>query len=167
MSAFDGRSRLFGTAVMLMGFWVLLTGRFTVANLALGLVVAGALTYFNRELVFSYSELPRLSLHNTWTLARHTALLVFEIIKANWIMARIVLSPRPIIDPGLVILRPQLTSDVLKVLLANSISLTPGTLTLDVEGDVFTIHHIDLMQAPSLAEWKVERLLESVREVEP
>lgn len=160
-----GRARFVGTAIMLMAFWLLLTGRVTGVNLALGAIVATVLTFFNRELIFSHRELPPLTIHNTWVLVRYCALLVVEIIKANWIMARIVLSRRMDIDPGLVIFKPRLHSEVLQVLLGNSISLTPGTLTLDVKDEVFTVHIIDSAGAQALAEWKLEKLLETVREV--
>ncbi len=158
-------SRFAGTAVMLGAFWLMVTGNITVLNLFLGAVIGTGIAYFNRELIFTYRELPPLTPHNTWILIRHVGLLVYEIIKANWIMARIVLSPRMRIDPGLVILRPKIKSEMIQVALANSISLTPGTLTLDVKDDVFTIHIIDAAGAPALADWNVEKQLETIKEV--
>ena len=160
-----GGRRFWGMAAVLFVFWVLITGRLDILNVGIGIIIAIGITKFNSELLFSYKELPPLTLHNAWVLIRHVGLLITEIIKANWIMARIVLSRDMDIDPGLVIFKPRLQSELIQVLLANSISLTPGTLTIDVQDDVFTVHTIDRRNAPALADWNVEKQLEEITEV--
>jgi multicomponent Na+:H+ antiporter subunit E len=70
--------------------------------------------------------------------------LFFEIIKANFDVALRVIRPSLPINPGVVIIHTKLESDIAKAILANSITLTPGTFTLDIQDDKLLIHWIDV-----------------------
>ncbi len=61
-------------------------------------------------------------------------------IKANLKVAYIVLHPKLPISPGMVQFKTRLKTDLAKVIFANAITLTPGTLTVDIEDDLFTVH---------------------------
>ena len=69
---------------------------------------------------------------------------LLELIKANIDVAWRVLSPSLPITPGIVQVKTQLKSKMARLLLANSISLTPGTLTVDIIEDTLFIHWIDV-----------------------
>ena len=69
---------------------------------------------------------------------------VGELIKSNLDVARRVLSPSLPIRPGIVIVKTKLKSKMARLLLANSITLTPGTLTVDMVDDTLYIHWIDV-----------------------
>jgi multicomponent Na+:H+ antiporter subunit E len=71
-------------------------------------------------------------------------ILFFEIIKANFDVASRVIRPSLPINPGVVIIQTKLKSDIAKTILANSITLTPGTFTLDIQEDRMLIHWIDV-----------------------
>ncbi len=73
-------------------------------------------------------------------------ILVFirELFKANFDVARRVISPSLPINPGIIKFKSNLKSDYAKMVLANSITLTPGTLTIDIIDDTFYIHWIDV-----------------------
>lgn len=71
-------------------------------------------------------------------------ILFFEIIKANFDVASRVIRPSLPINPGVVIIQTKLKSDIAKTILANSITLTPGTFTLDIQEDKMLIHWIDV-----------------------
>jgi multicomponent Na+:H+ antiporter subunit E len=58
-----------------------------------------------------------------------------ELIKSNIAVLRVVLSPRPLIRSGVIAVPTELTSDLALTMLANMITLTPGTLTLDISAD--------------------------------
>ena len=78
-----------------------------------------------------------------------------------------VLHPAMPIRPGVVVIKTRLTSDIAKMILANSITLTPGTFTLDVVGDRLLIHWInvrtdDMDEASRLIGEKFERYLRVV-----
>ncbi len=73
-------------------------------------------------------------------------ILVFirELLKANFDVARRVISPSLPINPGIVKFKTNLKSDYAKMVLANSITLTPGTLSVDIVDDTFYVHWIDV-----------------------
>jgi len=66
-----------------------------------------------------------------------------EMVKANFQIARVVLHPALPMRPRLLTAKTELTSDVGRTLLANAITLTPGTLTVDAEGDELLIHCVN------------------------
>jgi len=66
------------------------------------------------------------------------------LVKANFDVARRVISPSLPINPGIVKFKTNLKSEFAKMVLANSITLTPGTLTVDIIGDTYYIHWIDV-----------------------
>lgn len=74
---------------------------------------------------------------------RFSIIFIKELIKANIDMAIIVLSPSLPISPKIVKVRTAIKSNVGKAFLANSITLTPGTLSVDMEGDALYIHVVD------------------------
>lgn len=69
---------------------------------------------------------------------------VFELIKSNLDVAYRVLSPRLPINPGIVKVKTNLKSDLGRMTLANSITLTPGTLTVDIKDEFIYVHWIDV-----------------------
>ena len=70
--------------------------------------------------------------------------LFWEIVKANIDVAWRILHPAMPIRPGIVEIKTSLKSDLAKVALANSITLTPGTFTLDILGDRLLVHWINV-----------------------
>jgi multicomponent Na+:H+ antiporter subunit E len=88
--------------------------------------------------------LPPLTLKRFIFFLWYLIVLIWEIIKANLDVAYRVLHPKMPINPGIVIIKTGLKSDIAKMVLANSITLTPGTFTLDILGDNLLIHWIDV-----------------------
>jgi len=70
--------------------------------------------------------------------------MIYAIVKANLDVARRVIDPRLPIRPGIVRIRTRLRNPMARMVLANSITLTPGTLTLDIQGDDLFIHWVDV-----------------------
>ena len=67
-----------------------------------------------------------------------------ELILANIDVAKRVIDPKLPINPGIVAIKTDLKQDYKKLILANSITLTPGTITMDVQDDTLFIHWIDV-----------------------
>jgi len=93
----------------------------------------------------------------------------YECFKANLDVAYRVIHPKMPIKPGIVAIRTSLKSDVAKLLLANSITLTPGTLTVDVSGEYLFIHWInvkstDVEEASRLIAGRFEKYLKVIAE---
>jgi len=96
---------------------------------------------------------------------------LWEMIKANLQVARIVLHPRCPIKPGIIKIRTELTKDTAMTILANSITLTPGTFTVDInpEARELYIHCIavdgtDIAENTAKISGKFERILKEVFE---
>ncbi len=92
-----------------------------------------------------------------------------ELLKSNFNVARIVLTPGLPIQPGIVKFTTTLKSDMAKMLLANSITLTPGTLTVDIVGDTYYIHWLEVSTTTPEESYKAigenfEKLLKDVFE---
>lgn len=118
-------------------FWLLLSGHFGALEVALGVVSAAAVALTNRDLDILGPMLrvaPRFIAYLPW--------LMKEIVLANWQVMKIVLDPRLPIDPVVGRFETQLTSDMALTTLGNSITLTPGTITLDVEGRELVVHSL-------------------------
>lgn len=88
--------------------------------------------------------LPPLTVKRVAFFAVYLAVLLWEVMKANLDVAYRIVHPRMPINPGVVVIRTGLTSDIAKMILANSITLTPGTFTLDIIGDKLLIHWINV-----------------------
>jgi multicomponent Na+:H+ antiporter subunit E len=133
--------------VALFAFWILLSGRFEIKYLVIGLFASGFVTYLTGDLLYSgqYKRADFGSRHmlaSAWRLFVYAPWLVWAIIKANIQVAVIILKPRMPIDPGWFQFSTQLKGKVSKVTLANSITLTPGTITADMKQSKMIIHFI-------------------------
>lgn len=133
-----------GLSVLLLAaiLWLLLTGTLDAQELVAGALVSavvGALAYSRSGILGGIR----------WSFALPGAVLIYlwvfsiALFHSNIDVARRVLSPSLPLRPGVVQVRTGLTSALGRLLLANSITLTPGTLTIDVEDDLLTIHWID------------------------
>ena len=125
---------------LLLAFWLVLNARVTPETLILGVVRCGAVWAFAVKYL-DYS--PRAELRAAgWVffLPVYGAVLIAEIVKANFAVLGLILRPGRRPDPVVVTFRPPLKRRVFQVLLANSITLTPGTYTLFLDGDRFVIH---------------------------
>ena len=69
--------------------------------------------------------------------------LVKEIIKANFAVIKMIMSSRYEIEPAVVKFKTDLKTTTARILLANSITLTPGTITVSLENDEYVVHCLD------------------------
>ena len=83
--------------------------------------------------------------------------LIWRMLIANLHVARLVLSPKVKIEPRLVLIDTRLRSDLARVIYANSITMTPGTVTLDVRDDQILVHAIDTPSLSGLDDGAIER----------
>lgn len=134
------KSRIFVFTMLLLVFWIILTATFNLNSLLIGLVCSILVARISETLLSSHLDKLKMSLR---TVLRHLLYLPFlakEIIKANIDVAEIVLDPRLPINPVIIKFRFALEDDLSQIALANSITLTPGTITLDVKENEFYIH---------------------------
>ena len=129
--------------LLLFLFFVILNGKLTVEILLVGLaavlLLAGLLYLF-----FGYTPKKDLRLLTRLPLfIVYIFLLIIEIIKATASVIRLIVNPKSHFEPTLVTFRPALKTDIGRFILANSITLTPGTITVDIQEGVFTVHCLD------------------------
>jgi multicomponent Na+:H+ antiporter subunit E len=122
--------------------WVLLTGSVAADEVALGIVVSLVVMVAAGQRLALLSGL-RLTPWAPLHLLRYLVYFFGQLARSNLDVARRVISPALPIRPELVEVRTRLTSDLGRMLLANSITLTPGTLTVEAEDDRMLIHWID------------------------
>jgi multicomponent Na+:H+ antiporter subunit E len=138
-------------AILLMAFWLLLSGHYDLLHISLGVFSVMLVVLINyplrRHLVSRGEEhsgalklsFPRLLYYIPW--------LLWQIVVASLQVAGAVLHPKCPIDPSLLRFKTKLGNTSSKVILGNSITLTPGTITLEIEKDEFLVHA--LMDASS------------------
>ena len=128
--------------LFLMIFWILLTG-FQIQELIIGSVVDLIVTLIFLHKSNLFSEF-RLSLKSFLLSLIYIFVFLKELIKSNLDVAFRVLNPKLPIKPGIVRVKTKLKSKLGRIILANSITLTPGTLTVETRDDTFYIHWIDV-----------------------
>ncbi len=129
--------------ITLMVFWLLLNG-----SLAPSVIVIGAIVSIMISLIFcsKCDVFDEISLTPKAISATVMFIIVFlgALIKANLSITKRVLSPSLPINPGIVKVKTKLTSKVGRMVLANAITLTPGTFTLELDGEDLFIHWVDV-----------------------
>ncbi len=130
-------------SVVFWGLYLVLVGTTNPQELLVGAIVAFLIAYGTVEMVISWqggrSTLGGILLF----IFVYIPYFIYAMIKANLDVAYRVLHPSMPIDPAVVSFKTNLRSDLGKLILANSITLTPGTITLEVKDDEFFIHWID------------------------
>jgi multicomponent Na+:H+ antiporter subunit E len=129
--------------IVLMTVWILLNNSLDPVLLIIGAVVSIliALTFCTRCSVFNDIKLTPKSFFYS---IGYIFVFIFELFKANFDVAFRVISPKLPINPGIVKVKTNLKSDFGRMMLANSITLTPGTLTVDIKDEFIYVHWIDV-----------------------
>ena len=129
-----------GVFVILYIIWIMLTSSLKPEELATGAIISAIVAFMTKDYV---SDIPRTCKRGIWFLL-YIPYFIWLMIKANLDVVYRVLHPALPINPGIVEIKTIMKSDIGKLALANSITLTPGTLTMDVIGDRLFIHWINV-----------------------
>ncbi|MBU8891693.1 MAG: Na+/H+ antiporter subunit E [Bacteroidales bacterium] len=122
-------------------FWLLLTFSLTTSNIIVGIVAALATTIlFGKFFVTSIYKF--LQPQRYFWFIVYLIIFIWECLKANIEVAYRVLHPAMPIKPGIVKIKTDLKTDIAKTTLANSITMTPGTITVDIIDDYIYVHWI-------------------------
>ncbi len=132
--------------VMLLLIWLALNNSLKLPVVLIGIGVSAlvALLFCNKCSLFNDIKLTPKSFAYTFI---YLVVFFIELVKSNIDVIRRVLSPSLPINPGIVEVKTKLKSKFGRMLLANSITLTPGTLTVEVIDDSYFIHWIDVEDA--------------------
>lgn len=141
--------------------WLIFNGRITFE-----IIVAGAFISFMLDVFIRKVLRLNLTVRNLFMAVKilphivvYVVVLLAEIIRSNLAITKLVLSPQLDVEPCLVKFRTGLKTDAARVALANSITLTPGTITVSLEGDNLLVHALNRDIADGLEGSMFERLL--------
>ena len=123
--------------------WVVYNGKFTLEIAVFGLIIAAAMFFFTCKFANYSIEKEKRLFKNWFRIIRYVIILIIEIVKANGAVMKMVLSEEEIVEPVLVTFKTDLKGAMAKTFLANAITLTPGTITVMLEDDTFTVHCLD------------------------
>lgn len=140
--------------------YLLLAG-FTWYELALGALVSAVLSILVHRTV-NYSFKLSLPLQLLKFIVIYLPVFIYKLVLANLDVARRVLSPRIPLRPGIVKIKTNLKGDFGKLTLANSITLTPGTLSLDVIDDEIFVHTVEVGSNPEENQRNISSGFESI-----
>lgn len=123
--------------------WVIFNGNFTLEICLFGIVIAGAVFAFTCKFM-DYSVAQEIkNLRKIGKFLRYACVLVIEIVKANFAVIHMILSEREELEPVLVRFRSDMKTPAGRAFLANAITLTPGTITVHLEGPDYVVHCLD------------------------
>ncbi len=148
-------------ALALFVFWLVLSGKFEFKYMTIGFFAALGVAVVTKPLLMVPHRADKNSLQFAYDmpyikLMAYFPWIVWQIVLANIQVVKIILNPSLPIQPQLVSFRKRLPGPVAYLILANSITLTPGTITVELENDEYLIHAIDDSAAESLAPEKGE-----------
>ena len=136
-------SRFIMNWFFLMIVWIAFTTSFATQEIVIGLIVTMLISLFTISL-FTCCSLKILAPTRIYYMVYYLIIFIRELIKSNISVAWIVLTPSLPINPGIVKFKSKLKTDYAKMILANSITLTPGTLSIDIIDDTFYIHWMNV-----------------------
>ncbi len=141
--------------ILLAVVWLLWSGIYTPLLLGLGALscvlsvyIAHRVGFFGRD-VFSLHLMPRLPRYWGW--------LAIEVVKSSIDVARIILQPRMPISPTVVKFHATSSAPLAQAILGNSITLTPGTVTLDIDDGTLQVHCLTKAGAEALLQGEFDR----------
>lgn len=147
-----------GLFVALCIGWILWSGYFKPLLLGLGLVSVVLCVYLALRMRRTDGEGAGFSImDHVHQLATYWPWLLVEIAKSNLDVAKIVLKPTIEVDPVMIRVKASQTTAMGKTIYGNSITLTPGTITVDVEQDVFLVHALTQAGADGVREGEMDR----------
>lgn len=155
------------TFIILVAFWAFMSGLFDVWHFGLGILACALVAYMSSDLLFKKRVRPRGVFGEALAFVTYLPWLVYQICLANIYVVKVALSPNLTkkIDPHIVKFRTKLKSDMALATFGNSITLTPGTITVLIDGDCFYVHALDKPLADSLPGEMEERVARLFGEV--
>jgi len=140
-------------AAFLLFLWFVFNAKLTWGLLVFGMAISLAISWFVRRFVIpGFSAKRQLDiLKKVPGYLKYARLLIVEIIKANIAVMRLVFTDRDVVVPKLASFKTKLSNPAARVVFADSITLTPGTITVHIQGDEFLVHCLDESMEEGLA----------------
>ncbi len=150
------------TAIAMFSFWILLSGEFTFILITSGIVASLIVAYLSHDIFIGKPDI-KVETRRVFKFIKYLPWLVWKVILANFEIAYLVLHPKMPIDPQIIRFETGLKTDLGIVTLANSITLTPGTITVEANKEEFVIHAIWQKSVEGIIDGE---MLRKVKEIE-
>ncbi len=152
--------RLIGWTLALFVLWMLFAQSADIQSLITGWLVAALVTYVNRDLLLSFANDLHINRGNLSAWLTYAGYLIIDVFKASVQVAELAFARRIALNPQFVAHESKLKEPMMRVFLANSITLTPGTISVEapVQGE-FIVHALMDGAAAGLRDWHIENLL--------
>jgi multicomponent Na+:H+ antiporter subunit E len=157
----------FKVVVLYVLFWIVLSERISLESITVGTLICVGITYINVKfsLIKGEKQKNSIKISKYKYLIIYVLILIKEIVLANIEVAKVVLNPKAKISSVTTTITTRLSADFYKTMLANSITLTPGTITIKIEGDRLTVHCLKKEYIDGLVNSKFEQILLKAEEV--
>lgn len=147
--------RTVSLGVIAFAVWLLWSGIYVPLTVGAGIVSCALVVWICRAKGILDDEMA--PLHLSLGLLTYIPWLVWEVVKSNLDVTWRILHPKLPISPRLVRVRPSQSTDMGRAIHANSITLTPGTVTCDADGDEFTVHALTRETAQGVVDGSIDR----------
>ena len=144
--------------------WIIFNGNITLEICLFGLVIAAAIFAFTCKFIDYSIEKEKHNLKKVFLFFRYVGVLVMEIVKANFAVIHMILSEGEETEPALVSFTSDMKTPSGKALLANAITLTPGTITVALEDSEYVVHCLDKELAAGMDNSVFVKLIEQLEE---
>lgn len=151
-------------ALVFLVIWIILNARLTTEVIVVGLILTmGVHAFCVRYMGYSREADLRI-LRRFFQGICYGAVLIWKTAKANWEVSRFVYARNIELEPHLVFFKTDLQTDASRVILANSITLTPGTISVAVNEDEFCVHCLNRHMAEGIEQSSFVKLLRKMEE---
>lgn len=152
---------------LLFANWIVFSGKFDAFHLGLGVISSLFIAWISQDFLFhDRSKTWEERMREAGAFLQYIPWLIVEIIKANLHVFKLAMTRNGYeeVAPRIVTIRTYLKTDFAKFVFANSITLTPGTITMLIRGDVFHVHTMSQFLEDDLLEGAIERKVAEVFE---
>lgn len=149
--------------LLLLFVWFLMAPEISWYNVLIGIGCAIGITLLWSPDLFKPGRPMRATTGQVFKTFLYLFHLGYNVVLANIAMVKIVLNPKLPISPVFILVKTKLKKDMTKILYANSITLTPGTITVDLNGDRLLVHAITEEAAQGVYDWYMQ---DKLREIE-
>ena len=146
---------IIGLGISLAFFWLSMSGHYTTFVLSLGAASVLFVVYLTRRMDFFDQDTFQFSIE--WKHLGYWIWLGKEIFNANIAVAKVILSLKPKISPQMIEFRSSQKTELGLVIFANSITLTPGTVSVDIEDDKVIVHALNAELAEGVLNGEMDK----------
>lgn len=151
--------------ILLFSLWLIFNGKITVEIIIFGLFFSAVLFYFSIKFLDYSIKKEQQVLFLGLQILEYIAVLMIEILKANIGAIKFIFKKKEKPRPFIFKFRTNLATQTARVVLANSITLTPGTITVSLDQEIFTVHCLDISLAEGMQHSILVQRLRKMEEV--